>query len=100
MGQPEVPAVDFIIEPLEEIAMRASGAKSEGILSVAQKGLHFELPSQKVFLNAEARGVYAQVLADFLIESLPALLGRKANETVARREAGFPTPTPTLYLEP
>jgi hypothetical protein len=74
LGQPEVPAADFVIEPLEEIAIRASGAKSEGILSVAPKGLHFELPSGKVFASIEARGVYTCVLADLLETGAPFLL--------------------------
>lgn len=88
-GQPGVPQVDFIIEPLEGVAMRASGAKSEGILSVAGKGLHFELPSREVFASPETGELYTRVLADLLARIQPALLGVRGNETVVRREARF-----------
>jgi hypothetical protein len=73
-GQPGIPVVDFAIEPLDEVALRASRTKSEGILSLTQKGLHFELPSEKVFLSAEAREVYTRVLADLLETGAPFLL--------------------------
>ncbi|MBI2358511.1 MAG: hypothetical protein HYV04_06330 [Deltaproteobacteria bacterium] len=73
-GQPGVPVAEFAIEPLEEIALRASGAKSEGILSVAEKGLHFELPSRTVFATAESRDLYARILADLMVESLAILV--------------------------
>jgi hypothetical protein len=76
--RPAVPRADLSIEPLEEVAMRASGAKTEGILAVAARGLHFELPSRKVFATDEARDAYTQVLAELLLESLPVLLGEQA----------------------
>lgn len=90
LGQPAVPAADFAIEPLEEVAMRASGAKSEGILSVARKGLHFELSSRTVFATAEARALYTRIIADLLVESLRTLLGGRLDATKAlHREAAF-----------
>lgn len=41
---PDVRSVDLLIEPLDKIEIGARAAKAHGILSVAKKSLHFELP--------------------------------------------------------
>lgn len=72
--QSNVPAVGLLIEPLDEVEIGAWAAKSEGILGVAKKSLHFELPSQKIFITPDAREAYIRILANLLNETVPFLL--------------------------
>ncbi len=72
--QSNVPAVGLLIEPLDEVEIGAWAAKSEGILGLAEKSLHFELPSQKILITPDAREVYTRILADLLKETVPFLL--------------------------
>ena len=71
-----VPAVDLVIEPVDEVEIGAWAAKAEGILGLAKKSLHFELPRQKALITNEAREVYTRILAALLRESAPILLSR------------------------
>lgn len=84
--RPAVPEVDLLIEPLEEVSLRASGAKSEGILALVEKGLHFELPSQTVFVTPQVRDAYTQILADLLGETVPLLLKSREYTTNDRQQ--------------
>ena len=59
---PEIAAVDFAIEPLDDLEVGAWGAKATGILTVAKRSLHFELPAA-VLASARQRVVYTKVLA-------------------------------------
>ncbi|MBI2997728.1 MAG: hypothetical protein HYY46_04630 [Deltaproteobacteria bacterium] len=77
-----VPAVELLIEPLDEVEISAWAAKTEGILGVAKKSLHFELPSEKALMTSEAREAYTRILAALLRESVPILLSRQG--TLAR----------------
>ncbi|MBI4489821.1 MAG: hypothetical protein HY694_12100, partial [Deltaproteobacteria bacterium] len=74
--QSNVPAVELLIEPLNEVEIGAWAAKSEGILELAKKSLHFELPSHKVFITGEAREAYTGILADLLKEIVSFLVTR------------------------
>ncbi|MBI4488512.1 MAG: hypothetical protein HY694_05465 [Deltaproteobacteria bacterium] len=69
----DIPAVELLIEPLDEIEIGAWAAKAEGILGLAEKSLHFELPSHKVFATGAGRDAYTRVLADLLKEIVPLL---------------------------
>ena len=62
----DIVAVDLVIEPLDEIEIGAWPAKAGGILGVARKSLHFELPSELVLQSRKARDVYTRVLGDLL----------------------------------
>jgi hypothetical protein len=66
----DVVAVELAIEPLDELEVGAWAAKSNGILSVASRSLHFELPAH-VVASAQQREMYTRVLAQ-LIRNLPA----------------------------
>ena len=70
----DIPAVDLLIEPLDEVEIGAWAAKTEGILGLAKKSLHFELPSHQVLSSNEAREAYTRILAALLRESAPLLL--------------------------
>jgi hypothetical protein len=72
--QSDIPAVDLLIEPLEEIEIGAWAAKAEGILSLAKKSLHIEIPSYEAFATAENRENYTRILAALLRETVPFLL--------------------------
>jgi len=81
-GYSHVPAVELLIEPLDEVEIGAWAAKTEGILGLAEKSLHFELPSEKALMTSEAREAYTRILAALLRESVPILVSRPG--TLAR----------------
>jgi hypothetical protein len=63
---PEVPKVDFVIEPLDQIAIGAWATKNHGILRLAKRSFHFELPAQQVFYKQRARRAYTAILAELI----------------------------------
>lgn len=72
--QSGIPAVELFIEPVDEVEIGAWAAKAEGILGLAKKSLHFELPSQKILMTDDVREAYTRILAALLRESAPILL--------------------------
>jgi hypothetical protein len=64
--QPDIVAVDLAIEPLDEIEVGAWAAKANGILSVAKKSLHFELPSDGIMATSRQRAIYTSILAELV----------------------------------
>jgi hypothetical protein len=66
---PDVTKVNLIIEPLDQVAIGAWAAKDHGILRLAKRSLHFELPAQYLFYRQSARRTYTKILAD-LIQSI------------------------------
>jgi len=68
-----IPAVTLLIEPLDAIEIGAWAAKADGILGLAKKSLHFELPGHKILITPEVREVYLRILADLFKEALPFL---------------------------
>ncbi|MGH7854439.1 MAG: hypothetical protein ACREP3_13425, partial [Candidatus Binatia bacterium] len=64
-GRPEIAAVELAIEPLDELDVGAWAAKTNGILTVARRSLHFELPAN-VLASARHRGAYTTVLAGLI----------------------------------
>ncbi len=73
-----IPAVEILVEPLDPVEIGAWAAKAEGILGLSKKSLHFELPSQQVFVTNEAREIYTRILAALLREAAPLLLSENA----------------------
>jgi hypothetical protein len=63
---PHVPAVDLLIEPLDDVEIGAWAAKAHGILGVAKKSLHFEIPLYDALATAPARDAYARILGDLI----------------------------------
>jgi hypothetical protein len=66
MSHPDVDLVPVSIEPLDAIEIGAWPAKAKGILNVAKKSLHFELPLYTVFRSEKSRSLYAKILAELL----------------------------------
>ena len=72
--QSGIPAVELFIEPVDEVEIGAWAAKAEGILGLAKKSLHFELPSEYVLFPGRAREVYTGILSALLREAAPVLV--------------------------
>jgi hypothetical protein len=66
VNAPDVDLIHLFIEPLDTIEIGAWPAKATGILTIAKKSLHFELPLYTLFRTEKSRRVYAQVLSEFL----------------------------------
>lgn len=66
-------SVGLLIEPIDRIEIGAWPAKAEGILRVAEKSLHFELPLYGTLDSPQARDAYTRILGD-LINRIPDVL--------------------------
>jgi hypothetical protein len=75
---PDISRVELAIEPLDVIEVGAWAAKTNGILTLASRSLHFELPANPVISSARQREIYTLVLAR-LIRKLPAALRGPVN---------------------
>ncbi|MGH7854501.1 MAG: hypothetical protein ACREP3_13740 [Candidatus Binatia bacterium] len=75
-----LPKVNLAIEPIDKVTFRARVAKEQGILRLAKRSLHFELPAHRVLYNPHARRVYTAILAKLVdrIAAMPAgpMVGR------------------------
>jgi hypothetical protein len=69
-----IQAVDLDIEPLDGVEMRALAAKSYGILALAKKSLHFELPARNLLDSPQARATYAIIVSELLVRTGPRLV--------------------------
>ena len=65
-NNPDVDPVSFFVEPLDAIEIGAWPAKAQGIITVATKSLHFELPFYTLFRTEKSRGLYAKILSELL----------------------------------
>lgn len=63
---PEVPRVSLLIEPLDNLEIAAWPAKFNGILSVAKKSLHIELPLHSALGSEKSRRLYTRVLSEVI----------------------------------
>jgi hypothetical protein len=81
-----VAAVDLRIEPIDEIEIGAWAAKAGGILGLAKKSLHFELPLYETLGTAKARDAYSRILVR-LLNGASALLVNPAKKAPGRADA-------------
>ena len=70
---PGIASVDLLVEPRDSIEIGAWAAKTDGILSVAKKSLHFELPLYDTLRTSKARAAYTTILANLFSLTAPAL---------------------------
>jgi hypothetical protein len=66
--------VELLIEPVDKIEIGAWPAKYRGILGVARKGLHIEMPLHTALRSKENRDFYTRVMAElikFVQQELP-----------------------------
>jgi hypothetical protein len=64
---PDVAKANLVIEPVDQVAIGAWAAKDHGILKVAQRSLHFEMPSHRVFYRQNARRAYRKIFAELIL---------------------------------
>jgi hypothetical protein len=63
---PGVGPVGFVIEPLDALEVGAWPAKHDGLLSVARKSLHIELPLHTALRSEKSRSVYTTIIAELV----------------------------------
>jgi hypothetical protein len=73
-----VTSVDLLIEPLDEIEIGAWNAKAQGMLSVATRSLHFELPLYSTLGSTKARQAYTDILTLLFEQTIAALINSKS----------------------
>jgi hypothetical protein len=75
-SNPDVTSVDLVIEPLDNIEIGAWAAKAQGILGLAKKSLHFELPLYDTLGTSKARDSYTEIVTLLLDRTVPLLSKR------------------------
>lgn len=65
-----VDRVELLIEPLDNIEIGAWAAKYSGILSVARKSLHIELPLNSALRTQTSRNLYTKLLSEVIAQAL------------------------------
>jgi hypothetical protein len=68
-----VPRLRVMVEPADPVFYTASGAKRDGILRLAERALHIELPP---VARVEHRELYTAILADFVTQAATLPPGR------------------------
>lgn len=63
---PDVAPVNLIIEPVDPVTIGAWAAKDDGILRLAKRSLHIELPARQIFYRDRSRRVYTMIFAELL----------------------------------
>lgn len=61
-----VPSVNLIIEPVDKVTFGARVAKEQGILRLAKRALHLEMPAHRVFYDPRTRHVYTAIFAELM----------------------------------
>jgi hypothetical protein len=69
----EIQRLEILVEPVDTLAHRASGATRVGILRLPERGLHIELPKCE---RRDWREAYTSILADFLAQAVTLPVGR------------------------
>jgi hypothetical protein len=69
----EIQKLEVLIEPVDPVTYRASGAKRDGILRLPVRALHIELPK---CARRDWREAYTAILADFLAQAVTLPAGR------------------------
>jgi hypothetical protein len=73
---PDVAAVDLLVEPSDSIEIGAWAAKLDGILNVAKRSLHFEMPLYETLRSPQARDAYTTILATLLTRTISRLMNQ------------------------
>ena len=62
----DLPKVNLVIEPVDQVAIGAWAAKDHGILRLSKSSFHFELPAQRVFYRKRTRRAYTEILSELV----------------------------------
>jgi hypothetical protein len=76
---PDIERVELLIEPLDEVEIGAWAAKANGILSIAEKSLHIELPLHSALRSEKSRALYTNVISEFIKQSIRQLSTELSN---------------------
>jgi hypothetical protein len=92
-----MPRVNLLIEPLDKVKFTALGAKNLGILRLAERGLHIELPAHRILYSAGFRRTYTEILAEWIARltaenSASAFLGSIKHSPTAAAEVSRSSP--------
>ncbi len=71
---PGVERVSLLIEPLDNVEIGAWPAKANGILNVAKKSLHIELPLHSALGSEKSRRLYTRVLSELIRNAIRELV--------------------------
>ncbi len=84
--RPGLSRINIAIEPVDKVTFTARVAKQEGILRVAKRSFHFELPTHRLFYDAGVRHAYTEILS----ELIQRLAGLRVAQFEARAESILP----------
>jgi len=67
---PDIEPVKLLIEPQDEVEIGAWPAKANGILSLARKSVHFELPLYTALGSEKSRNVYTRIVSELIKQAV------------------------------
>ena len=85
--RPGLPKVDMAIEPIDKVTFTARVAKEQGILRLAKRSFHFEMPTHRLFYDQRVRHAYTEILSE-LIQRITALQSNRIQARAASSVAG------------
>ena len=67
---PDIEPVKLLIEPQDEVEIGAWPAKANGILSLARRSVHIELPLYTALGSEKSRNVYTRIVAELIKQAV------------------------------
>jgi len=67
---PDIEPVKLLIEPQDEVEIGAWPAKAHGILSIARKSVHIELPLYSALRSEKSRNVYTRIVSELIKQAV------------------------------
>ncbi len=67
---PDIEPVKLLIEPQDEVEIGAWPAKAHGILSLARKSVHIELPLHSALRSEKSRDVYTRIVSELITQAV------------------------------
>lgn len=67
---PDIEPVKLLIEPQDEVEIGAWPAKANGILSLARKSVHIELPLYSALGSEKSRNVYTRIVSELIKQAV------------------------------
>jgi hypothetical protein len=67
---PDVERVKLMIEPQDDVEIGAWPAKAHGILSLARKSVHIELPLYSALRGEKSRNVYTRIVSELIKQAV------------------------------
>src|SRR3990172_4094516 len=67
---PDIEPVKLLIEPQDDVEIGAWPAKANGILSLARKSVHIELPLYTALGSEKSRNVYTRIVSELITQAV------------------------------